>query len=420
MKKRFLSVALAAAMVVSCVTTPVAKAEAQNVDLTNGLIGEYLFDGNWEDEVTDLVATPYSAWGDYWLESDAEHDADPNTHPGPLLYDDGTRGKVAELNGLWWNTGYIELDKSYASDLSNGFTVSMWAKANNSKTGQVNETNAWETTDSQSLFNFSTNNGQTPSTSFCSLDVSGYAWTNLGGIWLDRVDTAVALETDAWHQLTMVLDPETDTITTYMDGVVKGEAAATNSGTVTDMLADIQANVQSIRIGSNNTWWEIWDTRGYVDDVRMYNRALSAAEVAELATVEADSSVMPVQTIGAQTNDTDLGFVTTISKADFEAMDIKAMGVLVKNSANATEDEMTLANVGDAIKNIPTSYVTEINNLDNSKDDANTYAFRSIIKGVASEDKEYTAVPYITYMDGEEEVTVYGAAITRSIAGINA
>ena len=189
----------------------------------------------------------------------------------------------------------------------------------------------------------------------------------------------------------------------------KYEVSVTREGgTYTIVYYNVTTSTEVFRFVCANTNMTAASTINFVSQVGTY----------DVEFVDVEEAV--VQTIGAQTNDTDLGFVTTISKADFEAMDIKAMGVLVKNSANATEDEMTLANVGTKIKNIPTSYVTDINNLDNSMDDANTYAFRSIIKGVTNEEKEYTAVPYITYMDGEEEVTVYGAAITRSIAEINA
>ncbi len=134
-----------------------------------------------------------------------------------------------------------------------------------------------------------------------------------------------------------------------------------------------------------------------------------------------------VQTVGAQVNtdnNTDLGFVTTIDKNAFAAIggtnsgvvnNLK-MGVLLKNSANPTTDAMILENAdenGD-IRKIETSYVATLDALDGSGD-VNTYAFRSVVKGIIDGDKEYTAVPYVTYTIDEVEYTIYGPEITRSI-----
>lgn len=285
MKKKILSAALASIMVVSSIV-PVTADEAASVDLTDGLIAEYLFDGDWKDNMSSKVVEAYSAWGTYWLESDSEHDADPNTHPGPMLSSDNVRGNVVEMNGMWNNTGYLNFDTSYLKDLTNAFSVTMWAKGNNSKT----ENN--ECTDSMSIFNIRTK--ETASTTdygFVSLDTSLYPFINDGaGNWKDRTATDLSLSTSDWMQVTMVIDAENNCINTYVDGALR-ETAGLGGGTVSALMESIK-NGYALQIGSYTPWWEVWDFRGYVDDVRFYNKALSADEVAALYALSPDKSVL--------------------------------------------------------------------------------------------------------------------------------
>lgn len=137
---------------------------------------------------------------------------------------------------------------------------------------------------------------------------------------------------------------------------------------------------------------------------------------------EVDTNEEVLTLLGAQYNEEtatessyDLGFVTTIDKATFESLDIKEMGVIVKNNVTLTDLALITSNAGDAVKKITTNYVTEISNLDDTQNNEDVYAFRSIITGVSNLYKNYIAVPYVTYIEGEEEVTVYGDAVTRCV-----
>ena len=422
MKKKFfkkaLSVTLAMSMVMA--TPVVVGAEEASADLKTGLVAEYLFDGNWKDNVTSKEAEQFDAWGGYWTGTD--------TDPKPALATDTSRESVAELKGMWWNTGYISLDKTFLSDLdtSKGLTVTLWAKANNSK-AENNNTDV-----AQSLLNFCLGNptakadsNDVEGWSFVSLDVSCDAWINdTQGNWIDRTSDTMELSTTEWKQVTMILDAAKNQVVVYVNGAIKATRTL-GGGTVAALLENIKSGTQTIRVGSMTAWWQIWDTRGYMDDIRIYNKALSAEEVSALYALDPDTSVTKeeeptiVTTIGAQvnTNDQDLGFVTTISKENFDELGtITDMGVIVTNQ-KASADGLTLNKVDNkTVKKIPTKYVTDLNKLDPAKTD-NVYAFGSIITGITDTEKEFTAVPYIVYTDAEgASQTAYGAAVTRSIS----
>ncbi len=98
-----------------------------------------------------------------------------------------------------------------------------------------------------------------------------------GAAWLNTsVDITAAqggvISTGAWHHIAYAIDDATDTADLYLDGVLS--ATLTFNGTPLLMKAD-----QELRIG-NCSGTEYMN--GMIDDVRIYNRALSPAEIAGL------------------------------------------------------------------------------------------------------------------------------------------
>lgn len=117
---------------------------------------------------------------------------------------DASRGNVMEMRGTWQATGYIKIDKSYVNNINNVFTVTMWAKANNSKTGEDGICGK-----NTSIFNFKT----TPDSwqegtdaykpGFVSLDASLHPWINdfaENNNWVDRKDEEINLSSSKWQQ----------------------------------------------------------------------------------------------------------------------------------------------------------------------------------------------------------------------------
>ena len=102
---------------------------------------------------------------------------------------------------------------------------------------------------------------------------NGTAWLNTA------VDVAASkggvISTGVWHHIAYVVDDATDTARMYLDGALA--ATATFTGTPLFMTAGENLGIGSCYDGA------VERMRGLIDDVRLYNRALSEAEAAALA-----------------------------------------------------------------------------------------------------------------------------------------
>lgn len=91
-----------------------------------------------------------------------------------------------------------------------------------------------------------------------------------------KVSTATGFDNGSWHHFVVTVDYPTDTIKLYADGVL-----LTATGTVAfTATATSDTNPKGARIGSRRDGVNY--VNGTLDDVRIYSRALSAADVAEL------------------------------------------------------------------------------------------------------------------------------------------
>ncbi|MFO1321692.1 MAG: DUF4347 domain-containing protein [Burkholderiales bacterium] len=95
---------------------------------------------------------------------------------------------------------------------------------------------------------------------------------NGASTWND-ISTGRYLEGTGWHHLMYVVDDTNDTHTLYIDGVVAGTESTADS---IDWTGATTAFLGRDPSGS-------YCTQGYLDDVRVFNRALNADEVAALA-----------------------------------------------------------------------------------------------------------------------------------------
>lgn len=91
--------------------------------------------------------------------------------------------------------------------------------------------------------------------------------------WDGSVDSvALSVDLNVWSHYVWVLD--NGTLYGYRDGVLQGSTASGNT----------QSLAGEIHIGQGNISYRVFD--GQIDDVRIYNRALSAAEVRQLYILE--------------------------------------------------------------------------------------------------------------------------------------
>lgn len=95
-------------------------------------------------------------------------------------------------------------------------------------------------------------------------------WANISGIW-QFVDTAGTISTGTWYHVAGTYNGTT--LTVYLNG---SPTSATFSGTLSNTSGPTTIGARN----SNNTNW----FNGKIDEVRVYNRALSATEIAGLYT----------------------------------------------------------------------------------------------------------------------------------------
>lgn len=231
---KLISGLLAGALMLSSVVVP-AKVQAKTVDLESGLVTSYSFDDSSLSDSTGAAATAVvTGLGAY---------------EGTLTYEsDRNNGKAV-------HSGDYGL-KLNSQNLGENFTVSLWLKPDGAFLKDqsclflgYHDPEKW-------LGVAGNENG----TARFWANGNGYTWNSFG--------TDMAISTTDWHQLTLV--GTADGMAAYLDGALWG-SASTNSPLVGEN--------QDIYVGV--TYWDA-EFNGLVDEVKVYNRALSEAEIYRL------------------------------------------------------------------------------------------------------------------------------------------
>lgn len=203
-------------------------------DRPAGLVAGYSFDEASGNTVADVSG----------LNNTGTLNAGVSRDPG------GRNGRALSFNGT---TGLVTITDATSLDLTTGFTLSAWIRPT-AVTG-------WRTVVLKEA-------GAGLSYALYGGDAAGRAagYASLAGT--DRDATASsALPTGAWTHVTTTFDGAS--LRTYVNGALAATALFAGS---------IPASSGAMRIGGNAVWGEYFS--GLIDDVRVYNRALPAAEVA--------------------------------------------------------------------------------------------------------------------------------------------
>ncbi|MCK4292398.1 MAG: hypothetical protein KAY65_04325, partial [Planctomycetes bacterium] len=180
------------------------------------------------------------------------------------------RGQVLSLNGT---DDYVGMGQSLLNDVAE-LTLAGWVRAGNAGSGSIG------------LF------GQNDAVEFGFNGADIHCWTSGGG----EARTAWTAEPLTWHHVAAVGDGTT--LVLYVDGepVITGGSTTTSYGSST----------YPFNIGGGGIWGAggNW-LSGQIDDVRLYDKALSGAEIAVLAVaniatipVPDDGATLPPQTSG--------------------------------------------------------------------------------------------------------------------------
>ena len=216
---------------------PVAGATVTPADPgTTGLIAYYEFDG----DATD---------------SAGNHDGTPTGSPGYVA------GKIGQALNMTADSQYVAV--AYAADLAmSTFTVGAWVN--------VADLSAARAIVGTRIGGENTFDVKVEATRIHGDIGDGTAWLNTS------LDISAArggvIDTGEWHHITYVIDNAAQKCFMYLDGALG--ATATFSGTPMFMKSG-----QTLGIGCD---YPTEFMHGQIDDVRIYNRALSEAEVAGL------------------------------------------------------------------------------------------------------------------------------------------
>lgn len=174
-------------------------------------------------------------------------------HGSAAFIVDADRGNVLSLAG---DGDYVDCGNDPRFDITNSITVAAWIKVDAfNKSFQAVITKGDETWKL-------TRSAQTNSLAFCC---------NLSGVGAMSANGAVNVNDGQWHHVAGVYDGSK--VELYVDSALDISVSASGS---------INTNTSSVMIGQNAGWPGRWWI-GLVDDVRVYDNALKAAEIADVA-----------------------------------------------------------------------------------------------------------------------------------------
>ena len=242
-KKKFLSVLLAVVMCISLLNGFVFKSEARAAE--DGLVVHLKFD----DDLTDSSGTGNDA----------------TCEQGKISYEDGIHGKSAVFNGKT----YIEIPDSDSLDVKN-ITISLWAYKNTPMNAYERVPYVYKQTDEQfyiapyKLFEFGDN---MPILNLHEFD------TELDQFRMD----GASIDLRKWHLLTATFNGKEARL--YENGELLKKQNCTGA---------IGASLGELYIGVEEDGDLFF--KGNMDDLRIYNRALSSNEVEDLYEAGLDES----------------------------------------------------------------------------------------------------------------------------------
>ncbi|MFH1657193.1 MAG: LamG-like jellyroll fold domain-containing protein [bacterium] len=177
---------------------------------------------------------------------------------GGVTFDDGVIGRAARFNG---STGYIEIDDSNSLDITDEITIELWVKfigaAPSPYDNVINKDTWWGPwsiiLESNLRVKFS-----------LSPDYSGAR----------RGDGNKTIEAEKWHHIVLTGD------TSYMEGFIDGELVLS----MDQDISSIGTTDTPLYIGRQGTGGYYFE--GYIDEVRIYNKSLSSAEIQQFYTQE--------------------------------------------------------------------------------------------------------------------------------------
>ncbi|MBZ0167762.1 MAG: LamG domain-containing protein, partial [Candidatus Omnitrophica bacterium] len=172
------------------------------------------------------------------------------------------------------SSDYLDAGDSDKHDITSSFTLSSWVKMSSIPGGY------------SAIIN--------KATSAYTLEIAnGYIYFGFNdGVWRDITDNTTQLQQDTWYHVAGVFDDSADQFILYLNGNIINSAGSITQHPI--------AQTGNLIIGAANEGVASFFP-GLLDDIRIYNRALSLQEITALA-----NGNQPASAIGAYTLQTDL------------------------------------------------------------------------------------------------------------------
>jgi len=196
----------------------------------------------------------------YWTFDETDSDGDTvkdvignndGTLLGAEIVPDGKIDEAVKFNG---GSAYIDCGNDTSLDITEEITIEAWIKLDNLGAGFGTIVGNWTAAADQRNYILQTNNDK--------LDF----YYSPGGGGYENLASATPLTTD-WTHVVTVLD-EDDTISQYINGVKDSKTA--------NFASPLNDHAQNFYIGK---WAGAEFFNGLIDEVRIYNRALSEDEI---------------------------------------------------------------------------------------------------------------------------------------------
>lgn len=232
-----------------------------------------------EDREQKQYIAPRNGLVGYWsLDAEDEnsgtfYDRSGNGNDGTgrnVTSDDLTTGKIKEAVDFDGSTEEIQVADDPSIQLTGAFTVSAYVNARNWSAGS----STGRTIVEKYNYNFGTYIGWELGRQFLSGSLMQFVVTNAGSIVVASGSISDADMVNQWVHLVGVYTPSTS-LKIYKDGVLLAQQTTSVPASFVDSGTGL-----SIGQRSDNDTQGYWD--GLIDEVRLYNRALSADEVANL------------------------------------------------------------------------------------------------------------------------------------------
>jgi hypothetical protein len=165
---------------------------------------------------------------------------------------------------------FLKIPESSTNQLRQGdsLTISLWFRMQNTNPGNLEYLFQKSEGASNNTVTLAVYDGNTPL--FINEIGGGY------NLWDTDWNMTAALHTDTtnWHHLALTIDGDTNTVKLYRDGILRN----------TDENSNLNISLEAFDyyLGRN--------FKGYLDDIRVYRKTLSAAEIQTLYNLEGDNN----------------------------------------------------------------------------------------------------------------------------------